>query len=77
MELETYDSKRGSFPDVPGSHWAADYIQEATRNGWIVGYADGLFHGGDQITRAEVAAIVNGCWAARRTSGLSGTMRTS
>ena len=59
MELETYDSKRGSFPDVPGSHWAADYIQEATRNGWIVGYADGLFHGGDQITRAEVAAIVN------------------
>lgn len=59
MELETYDSKRGSFPDVPGSHWAADYIQEATRNGWIVGYADGLFHGGDQITRAEVATIVN------------------
>ncbi|MFQ9816464.1 MAG: hypothetical protein ACLRX2_12245 [Oscillospiraceae bacterium] len=30
MELETYDSKRVSFPDVPGSHWAADYIQEAT-----------------------------------------------
>ena len=59
MELETYDSKRGSFSDVPGSHWAADYIQEATRNGWIVGYADGLFHGGDQITRAEVATIVN------------------
>ena len=59
MELETYDSKRGSFPDVPGSHWAADYIQEATRNGWIVGYADGLFHSGDQITRAEVATIVN------------------
>ena len=59
MELETYDSKRGSFPDVPGSHWAADYIQEATRNGWIVGYADGLFHSGDQIPRAEVATIVN------------------
>ncbi|MFQ7397672.1 MAG: S-layer homology domain-containing protein [Neglectibacter sp.] len=59
MELETYDSKRGSFPDVPGSHWAADYIQEATRNGWIVGYTDGLFHGGDCITRAEVATIVN------------------
>ena len=59
MELETYNSKRGSFPDVPGSHWAADYIQEATRNGWIVGYTDGLFHGRDCITRAEVAAIVN------------------
>ena len=59
MELETYDSRRGSFPDMPVSHWAADYIQEATRNGWIVGYTDGLFHGGDCITRAEVATIVN------------------
>ena len=37
MELETYDSRRGSFPDMPVSHWAADYIQEASRNGWIVG----------------------------------------
>ena len=59
MELETYDSRRGSFPDMPVSHWAADYIQEASRNGWIVGYTDGLFHGGDCITRAEVATIVN------------------
>lgn len=36
-----------------------DYIQETTRNGWTVGYTDGLLHDGDQITRAKVAAIVS------------------
>ena len=59
MELETYETDQGSFPDVTRDHWAARYIREAARNGWIVGYPDGLFHGGDQITRAEVVTIVN------------------
>ena len=59
MELETYETDLGSFPDVTRDHWAARYIREAARNGWIVGYPDGLFHGGDQITRAEVVTIVN------------------
>ena len=59
MELETYETDQGSFPDVTRDHWAARYIREAARNGWIVGYPDGLFHGGDQSTRAEVVTIVN------------------
>lgn len=37
----------------------ARYVHEAARNGWVVGYPDGLFHGEDEITRAEVVTIVN------------------
>ncbi|OUN14229.1 S-layer homology domain-containing protein [Flavonifractor sp. An91] len=59
MELETYETDQGSFPDVTRDHWAARYVREAARNGWVVGYPDGLFHGGDEITRAEVVTIVN------------------
>lgn len=59
MALETYESERAGFADVKDSHWAAAFIHEATRNGWIVGYPDGKFHGGDEITRAEVVTIVN------------------
>lgn len=59
MALETYESERAGFADVKDGHWAAEFIHEATRNGWIVGYPDGKFHGGDQITRAEVVTIVN------------------
>ena len=59
MALETYESERVGFADVKDSHWAAAFIHEATRNGWIVGYPDGKFHGGDEITRAEVVTIVN------------------
>ena len=56
---ETYESERAGFADVKDGHWAAEFIHEATHNGWIVGYPDGKFHGGDQITRAEVVTIVN------------------
>lgn len=59
MALETYESERAGFADVKDGHWAAASIHEATRNGWIVGYPDGKFHGGDEITRAEVVTIVN------------------
>lgn len=59
MALETYESERAGFADVKDGHWAAEFIHEATHNGWIVGYPDGKFHGGDQITRAEVVTIVN------------------
>lgn len=59
MALETYESERAGFADVKDGHWAAASIHEATRNGWIVGYPDGKFHGEDEITRAEVVTIVN------------------
>ncbi len=59
MDLETYETDQGSFPDVTRDHWAAQYVRAAARSGWVIGYPDGLFHGSDFITRAEVVTIVN------------------
>lgn len=47
------------FWDVSPGHWAAGYIADAARYGWVVGYGDGTFHADDAITRAEVVTIVN------------------
>ena len=49
----------GKITDVSGSYWAADYIDEAAANGWIVGYGNGTFGPDKSITRAEVVTIVN------------------
>ena len=47
------------FWDVSPGHWAAGYIADAARYGWVVGYGDGTLHADDEITRAEVVTIVN------------------
>ncbi len=47
------------FNDVSDGYWAAEYIQDAAIHGWIVGYGDGTFRPGADITRAEVVTIVN------------------
>ena len=47
------------FADVSASYWAAAYIRDAARYGWIEGYGDGTFRADDSIERAEVVAIVN------------------
>ena len=46
-----------TFTDVPASHWAAKSIAYAAKRGWVTGYADGTFKPGNNITRAEVAAV--------------------
>ena len=46
-----------AFTDVPASHWAAKSIAYAATGGWVTGYADGTFKPGNNITRAEVAAV--------------------
>ena len=46
------------FPDVEG-HWAAEYINSLSRFGWITGYPDGTFRPDQNMTRAEVAALIN------------------
>ena len=58
MELHRSESTHASFQDI-ASDWAAEEILEAARNGWVIGRQDGGFHGGDLITRAEVATIIN------------------
>lgn len=49
----------GGFWDVSPGHWAAGYIEDTARYGWVVGYGDGTFQADDEITRAEVVTIVN------------------
>ena len=46
-----------TFSDVPASHWAAKSVTYAATRGWVTGYADGTFKPGNNITRAEVAAV--------------------
>ena len=46
------------FTDIAG-HWAEDYIYAAYALGWVQGFGDGTFRPDRQITRAEVAALVN------------------
>ena len=53
--MEKYDG----FKDVSSGDWAAEYIEDAAKHGWIVGYGDGLFHSNAKITRAEVVTLVN------------------
>ena len=47
------------FEDVSASYWAAAYIRDAARYGWVEGYGDGTFRADDPIERSEVVAIVN------------------
>lgn len=51
------------FSDVPGNHWASDYIRLAAASGWMLGYTDGSFHPNSNITLEEA------CTAALRLIG--------
>ncbi|SHH61937.1 Listeria/Bacterioides repeat-containing protein [Anaerosphaera aminiphila DSM 21120] len=48
-----------SFEDVSGGHWAEKYIGAVTSKGWISGYPDGTFKPEKDISREEVATMVN------------------
>ena len=39
-------------------HWAEDYIEKATENGWIVGYGNRTFLPEKNVTRAELVTIL-------------------
>lgn len=56
---KTTDGKSNKFTDVESSHWAYKFITGATAMGWINGYSDNSFRPDNNITRAEVVAIVN------------------
>jgi DNA-directed RNA polymerase subunit RPC12/RpoP len=47
------------FSDVSSGYWAAEYIQDASIHGWILGYSDGTFQPDQNIARAEVVTLVN------------------
>ena len=46
------------FSDIAG-HWARAYINEASAQGWILGFPNGTFCPNQAVTRAETAAMIN------------------
>ena len=48
-----------TFRDVPPTDWAYTLINRVGGAGWITGYEDNTFRPNNNITRAEVVAIVN------------------
>lgn len=46
------------FPDVPETAWYASYVTKAQSLGLMVGYDDGGFHPGDDITRAQFVQVL-------------------
>ncbi len=62
MKVKGYESPaltENPFPDVPYGEWFAGYVYKASKLGWVQGYADGMFGPGKEITRAELAKIVD------------------
>ena len=49
----------GSFSDVAASHWAARAIALCAKLGWINGYPDGTFRPDENVSRAELMAMLN------------------
>lgn len=46
-----------NFPDV-GTHWAKDYIEQLTSQGYMAGYPDGTFKPDRIMTRAEFTSVL-------------------
>ncbi|MBQ8837572.1 MAG: S-layer homology domain-containing protein [Clostridia bacterium] len=54
------DYKSGAtFSDVEITHWAYPYISALTEAGYLAGDPDGTFRPEDNITRAELAVVLN------------------
>ena len=51
-------SQGGSFPDVASNRWSAGKIAWAQQNNIVSGYKDGTFRPTQQVTRAELMAIL-------------------
>ena len=46
------------YSDITEKHWAYDYIQGCTENGWLEGYPDGSFAPEQEMTRAEAIKTI-------------------
>lgn len=47
-----------SFNDVPKSSWSYPYIETAKSLGFVSGYGNGIYAPGNEVTRAEFAAMI-------------------
>ncbi|WP_164908520.1 C40 family peptidase [Halobacillus litoralis] len=57
--LNLNSSSSSHFKDVSSSHWAYGYINAAVEAGLVNGYGNSTFKPDEDITRSEIAAIVN------------------
>ena len=46
-----------TFTDVPQSHWAYSYVEQAVQEGWVGGYGDGRFGPSDPVTYSQLATM--------------------
>ena len=46
-----------TFTDVPKSHWAYSYVEQAVQEGWVGGYGDGRFGPSDPVTYSQLATM--------------------
>jgi hypothetical protein len=56
---EADEDAENPFPDVPENHWAAPYIASAAQKGWVQGDEDGRFRPDSDVTRAEMATLID------------------
>lgn len=47
-----------SFTDVPEDNWAYPYVSEAAEKGWVSGIGGGLFAPDNEVTYAELSAML-------------------
>ncbi len=47
-----------SFYDVPNNHWATKAITNLANRNIVVGYGNGQFGFGDNVTRGQVARMI-------------------
>lgn len=58
------------FTDMP-TDWTAKSVQKAIDNGFLNGYSDGTFKPNNNITRAQMAALIVRCFGATQEGDLS------
>ncbi|MDP3975660.1 MAG: S-layer homology domain-containing protein, partial [bacterium] len=58
LEVDLLTSTEKPFSDVDVSAWYASYVHTAKMNGWVKGYPDGTFGGGQFLNRAEAMVII-------------------
>jgi hypothetical protein len=54
----TLSDTDSAFTDVGPNAWYTEYVNFATENGWISGYANGTFGPHNLISRGEMAKIL-------------------
>lgn len=51
-----------TFTDVPATHWAYQYVEEAYSKGYVSGVGGGRYDPNGQVTYSEFAAMLVRCF---------------